>query len=87
MMEWQERSDNYACETGLPRAMFISGKGGPLLDHVAGVEPVEEDAQCGQVLLEPPIGPADDMRRPGGSFGKAGDLVMRGPARRQDIRS
>ena len=44
MMEWQERSDNYARETGLPRVMFISGKDGPLLDHVAGVEPVEEDA-------------------------------------------
>lgn len=83
----QERSDNYARETGLPRAMFISGESGPLLDGVAGEEPIEQDAQCGQVLLEPPVGPADDMRRPGGSFGKVGGPVMRGPARRQDVRS
>jgi hypothetical protein len=86
-MERQERSDNYARETGLPRAMFISGERGPLLDRVAGEEPIEQDAQCGQVQLEPPVGPAGDMRRPGGSFGKVGGLVMRGPARRQDVRS
>jgi hypothetical protein len=57
-MERQERSDNYARETGLPRAMFISGEGGPLLDRVAGAAPVEQDARCSQVLVEPPIGPA-----------------------------